>query len=125
VGNRFSAQIVSAAGESMREYLAGDGAVLADDGVAHHYYFLARRFEAGAARIPLIIPRQNRQVAAQVSAAGTERISVAGQSVDAHKLNVAPTGAPARTVWVDAQGRVLRLEIASSDFVAQRVEAPK
>ena len=125
VGSRFSAQIVSAAGESMREYLAGDGAVLADEGVAHHYYFLAKRLDAGATRIPIIIPRQNRQVTAQVSAAGSERIAVAGQSIDARKINVAPAGGTARTVWVDAEGRVLRLEIPGSDIVAQRVQAPK
>jgi hypothetical protein len=125
VGSRFSAQIVSPAGESMREYLAGDGAILADDGVAHHYYFLARRLEAGPLRIPIIIPRQNRQVTAQVTVVGTERIAVGGQTLDARKLNVAPTGGPVRSVWVDTQGRVLRLEIPSSDLVAQRVAAPK
>ena len=125
VGSRFSAQIVSPAGESMREYLAGEGAVLADDGVAHHYYFLARRLEGGAARVPIIIPRQNRQVTAQVSVLGNERISVGGQQIEARKLTVAPAGTPARTVWVDAQGRVLRVEIGGSDFVAQRIEAPK
>ena len=123
VGSRFSAQIVSPAGESMREYLAGDGAVLADDGVAHHYYFLARRLENGPVRIPIIIPRQNRQVTAQVTVVGNERIAVGGQSLDARKLNVAPAGGPARSVWIDTLGRVLRLEIGS--FIAQRVAAPK
>jgi hypothetical protein len=40
-GNRFRAQVVSATGETMREYLIGDGAVVLDDGVAHHHYFIA------------------------------------------------------------------------------------
>jgi hypothetical protein len=43
VGGRFSAKIISPAGEQMREYLASDGAIVADEGVAHHYYFLARQ----------------------------------------------------------------------------------
>jgi hypothetical protein len=125
VGSRFSAQIVSPAGESMREYLAGEGAVLIDEGVAHHYYFLARRVEAGVLRIPVIIPRQNRQLTAQVAVGGSERIAVAGRSLDARKLTVTPAGAGERLVWVDAEGRVLRVEIPSANFVAQRVEPPK
>ena len=125
VGSRFSAQIVSPAGESMREYLAGEGAVLIDDGVAHQYYFLARRLTGDAARIPVIIPRQNRQVSAQVSGAGSETLTIGTQKVAARKLTVAPAGLPVRTVWVDDQGRVLRLEISGSGFVAQRVAAPR
>ncbi|HEX6560023.1 MAG TPA: hypothetical protein VF021_11190 [Longimicrobiales bacterium] len=125
VGGRFSAQIVSSAGESMREYLAGDGAVLADDGVAHHYYFLARRVQGGSARVPVIIPRQNRQVIAQVTAAGSESLTVGGKTLAARKLSITPAGTPERLVWVDTEGRVLRLEIPSSGFVAARVEAPR
>lgn len=125
VGSRFSAQIVSPAGESMREYLAGEGAVLAEDGVAHHYYFLARRVEGGATRIPVIIPRQSRQVTAQIAVTGSERVTVDGESLEAKKISIAPAGGQSRFVWVDAQGRVLRMEIPASNFVAARVDAPK
>jgi hypothetical protein len=125
VGSRFSAQIVSPAGEAMREYLAGDGAVLIDEGVAHHYYFLARRLEATSARIPVIIPRQNRQVSAQVNAGAVEKIDVGGQSIEARKLTVTPANGTLRNVWVDVLGRVLRLEIPSSGLIAQRLDAPK
>ncbi|HET6765671.1 MAG TPA: hypothetical protein VFH27_18455, partial [Longimicrobiaceae bacterium] len=51
---RFSAKIVTGAGEQLREYVVSSGALVLDDGVAHHYYFLAQR---GAARVPVIIPR--------------------------------------------------------------------
>lgn len=125
VGGRFSAQIVSPAGESMREYLAGEGAILADDGVAHHYYFMARRLEAGVTRIPVIIPRQSRQVTAQVAVVGPERITVDGQAVEARKISVTPAGGEQRMIWVDAEGRVLRMEIPASRFVAVRAELPK
>lgn len=125
VGNRFSAQIVSPAGESMREYLAGEGAVLVEDGVAHHYYFLARRVEGGALRVPVIIPRQSRQVTAQVAVAGSDRVTVGGESLEAKKISVTPASGQQRFVWVDAQGRVLRMEIPASNFVAARVDAPK
>ena len=125
VGSRFSAQIVSPAGESMREYLAGEGAVLVDEGVAHHYFFIARRLEGASARVPVIIPRQNRQVTAQVTLVGTESLTVGGAAVQARKLSVAAGTSAPSTVWVDSEGRVLRLEIPGTAFVAQRVEAPK
>ncbi|MGQ0560477.1 MAG: hypothetical protein ACT443_01230 [Gemmatimonadota bacterium] len=124
VGSRFSAQIVSPAGESMREYLAGEGAVLADEGVAHHYYFLARRLEGASARIPVIIPRQSRQVSADVTAAGRESLTIGGEAVAARRITVTPTGGQTRTVWVDAQNRVLKLEIPAAGFVATRTAAP-
>jgi hypothetical protein len=125
VGGRFSAQIVSPAGEMMREYLAGDGAVVADEGVAHQYYFLARRADGKSARMPVIIPRLNRQVVAQVAFGGADKIAIAGRSFDAQKYNVTAAGTPAREVWTDSEGRVLRLEIPERRFVAQRVAAPK
>ena len=66
-GGRFSARIISPAGEMMREYLAGEGAVIVDEGVAHQYYFIAQRLDAGSFTVPLIIPRQSRQVSASVT----------------------------------------------------------
>lgn len=122
-GNRFRATIVSSAGETMREYLAGDGAVILDDGVAHHYYFLAEVPERGE-RVPVIIPRQSRQVVSTVTSAGTESISVAGSTVSARRLRVEPNGLTPRTVWVDSQNRVLRLEIPADGFVAERTALP-
>jgi hypothetical protein len=109
VGNRFSAQITSPAGESMREYLAGDGAVILDEGVAHHYFFLARRVANGTSHIPVIIPRQNKQVTAEVS-------------TDGNKLTVKIAGMPDRIVQMDEKGHVVRVEIPATGFVAQRVE---
>jgi hypothetical protein len=124
VGGRFSAQIVSPAGEMMREYLAGDGAVVADEGVAHQYYFLARRADARSARVPVIIPRLNRQVVAQVAFGGADKIAIAGRSYEAQKYTISAAGTPTREVWTDAEGRVLRLEVPERKFVAQRVAAP-
>jgi hypothetical protein len=122
-GNRFRAQIVSPAGETMREYLISDGVVILDDGVAHQHYFLAVRPQ-GAAQVTLIIPRQNRQVTATVTDAGTETLRIGGQDVRARRINVQPAGLSARTLWADDQGRVLRLSIPDDGFLAERTAAP-
>lgn len=123
-GGRFSARIISPAGEMMREYLAGEGAVIVDEGVAHQYYFIAQRLESASFTVPLIIPRQSRQVSAAVSVGASETITIGGVSLAARRLEVRPTGLPDRSVWVDSQGRVLRLEIAGRGMTAERMAPP-
>ncbi len=123
-GGRFSARIVSPAGEMMREYLASDGAVVVDDGLVHQYYFLAQRAGGASTRVALLIPREDRQVVATVTAAGTQPIDGAGHRVDARLLRVSGAGLPERQLWIDPQGRVLRLSIPSRGFVATRTTLP-
>jgi hypothetical protein len=125
VGGRFSARIVSADGENTREYLVSEGAVLADDGVAHHHYFIARRVTGSSARIPLLVPREGRQVWAEVSAVDEQAVTAAGATVTARLLVIRPEGAPERRVWVDGSDRVLRLEIPERSYVAERVALPR
>ena len=124
VGGRFSARIVRPSGEQMREYLVSDGAVIADEGVAHQYYFLAQRVGSEGGRIPLVLPRSSRQVWAEVSVASPESIQVAGRTVQARRLDIAPEGGAAARVWIDGEGRVLRVAIPANDFVAERTAVP-
>jgi hypothetical protein len=123
-GSRASARTVSTAGETMREYIVSDGAVLLDDGVAHHYYFIAQRAAAGATSTPIVVPRESRQIQATIESGGSETISAGGQNVQARKLVVTPAGGDPRSVWVDGQGRVLRVEIEARQYVAVRTALP-
>ncbi|HET6230541.1 MAG TPA: hypothetical protein VFE05_10775, partial [Longimicrobiaceae bacterium] len=79
VGNgRFSEKTVTASGEQLHEYVASAGAVVLDEGVAHHYYFIAQR---GPGRIPVLIPRENRQALATVTNRGEESVEINGKRV--------------------------------------------
>jgi hypothetical protein len=120
---RFTARIVSPTGEQMREYVASSGAVILDDGVAHHYHFLARRVRNG--RVPVIIPRENRQVMVSVTDHGEEAVTVAGSTVSLFRLTVQPDGGDERRVWVDALNRVIRVEIPATRYVAVRTAVPR
>ncbi|MBI4546006.1 MAG: hypothetical protein HY703_12470 [Gemmatimonadetes bacterium] len=125
VGGRFSAKILSPAGEMMREYLASDGAVLVDEGVAHHYYFLAQRLGDGKAqRVPLLIPRQSRQVMAQVTSRSVGPLDLEGSAVEARHLVIDLPDGVTHHVWVDRAGRVLRLEIPARAYRAVRTTPP-
>lgn len=121
-GGRFSARIVTPAGEQLREYLASSGATVLDDGLAHHYYFLARRVRNG--RVPIIIPRDNRQVLATVSDLGEERVRIGDTTATLYHLVVRPDNGEERHVWVDALNRVIKVEIPARDYVAVRTEVP-
>jgi hypothetical protein len=120
---RVSARIATPSGEQMREYVASDGATVLDDGVAHHYYFLARRMRNG--RVPVIIPRENRQVMATVRDAGEESVTVGEAVVPLYRLEVQPDGGDLRHVWLDDLGRVIRVEIPSRGYVAVRSRLPE
>lgn len=120
---RFSARIVSPSGEQLREYLASSGAVVLDDGVAHHYYFLARRVRNGT--IPIIIPRENRQVMATVTDRGEEAVQIGDRTVNLFHLVVQPQNGDERHVWLDALNRVIRVEIPANDYVAVRTSIPE
>ena len=119
---RFSARIVTPTGEELREYLASNGATVLDDGVAHHYYFLARRVRSG--RIPIIIPRENRQVMATVTSAGEERVQIGSTTANLYHLVIRPDGGEERHVWVDALSRVIKVEIPARDYAAVRTVLP-
>lgn len=122
-GGRFSAKIVTPSGEQLREYVASNGAVVLDEGVAHHYYFLAQRTHQG--RVPVIVPRENRQVIATVSSRGEETVQVNGTTATLFHLVVQPQGGDEHHVWVDALNRVVRVEIPARGWRAERTEVPR
>lgn len=122
-GGRFSAKIVTPSGEQLREYVASNGAVVLDQGVAHHYYFLAQRTHQG--RVPVIVPRENRQVIATVTSRGEERTRVGGTEATLFHLVVQPQGGDEHHVWVDALNRVMRVEIPARAWRAERTQIPR
>jgi hypothetical protein len=123
-GRRVTARVVSSAGENLREYLVSEGAEVIDESVAHQHYFLARRVRNGETRIPVISPRQGKQHFVQVEFAGEETLTIGGQAISARKLMLRPEQGDPRTIWTDAEDRILRLEIPASRLVAERTAPP-
>ncbi|HEU0012410.1 MAG TPA: hypothetical protein VFQ45_01935 [Longimicrobium sp.] len=122
-GGRFSAKIVTPTGEQLREYVASSGAVVLDEGIAHHYYFLAQRTHSG--RVPVIIPRENRQVMATVTSRGEESTAVNGATATLFHLVVQPAGGDEHHVWVDALNRVVKVEVPARRYLAVRTQVPR
>jgi hypothetical protein len=122
-GGRVSAKIVTGAGEQLREYVASAGAVVLDDAVAHHFYFLAQRTHSG--RVPVIVPRESRQVMATVTSRGEEPIEVAGTTARLAHLVVQPQGGEQADVWVDDLNRVIRVDVPGRQYRAVRTALPR
>ncbi|MDQ6885962.1 MAG: hypothetical protein M3068_01575 [Gemmatimonadota bacterium] len=119
---RFSAQTKTPGGESSREYPIADAAVVLDDDVFHHYYFLALALRASD--IPIVVPHRNAQLFVHVEKRGIERIEVGGISVEATHLVITSHERGARDFWVDGQGRVLKVSLGDQDIVATRDDPP-
>jgi hypothetical protein len=122
-GGRVSARILTPTGEQLREYVASNGAVVLEDPVAHHYYFLAQRAHQG--RVPMIVPRDNRQVMATVVNRGETRVRIGDADLLLYHLVVQPAGGVERHVWVDALNRVIRLDIPARAYRAERTRIPR
>lgn len=120
---RFSAITRTPRGESAREYLVTDGALILDDEVYHQYFFVARASHAGA--VPVVIPRRNAQVMMRVDDAGNGTVTIAGQALAARHLVLREPSGARRELWVDAQGRVLRVELPAQGIVATRDDPPR
>lgn len=120
---RFSAVTRTPRGESAREYLVTDGALILDDEVYHQYFFVARAAAAG--RVPVVIPRRNAQVMMRVEDTGGATAVVGGRTLPARHLVLHEPGGARRELWIDAQGRVLRIELPAQGLVATRDDPPR
>ena len=123
-GGRFSAQLKTAKGESSKEYIVSDGALILNDDVFHQYYFLVQRARGGSATIPVVIPRRNTQETMRIQSGANEQVRVGTSSVEARHFTIQePTGAT-RQVWADAQGRILKVQL-DGNITATRDELPR
>lgn len=122
-GRRFQATLRTPEGEELREYRASPSAVVLEEEVAHHYHFLASRVSGETTSVPALVPRTAEQLRLQITDAGTERTSIAGRMIQARHL-VIQAGGETRDLWVDTQGRVLRIVDRATGFRAERRNAP-
>jgi hypothetical protein len=123
-GGRYVSRVRSERGEREREYRAASGTVLLDAGVAHQYYFVVQRMTDGSITLPAISPREGRQYELRVTTVTpSTTVELAQGSVRARHLRIEGDG---RTVelWVDEEGRVLRVEDPDRGYTAIRAAAP-
>jgi hypothetical protein len=124
-GGRFSAQLKNAKGESSKEYIVSDGALILDDDIFHQYYFLVQRARGGAATIPVVIPRRNTQETMRIQPGANEQVRVGTTSVEARHYTIQEPGGGTRQLWADSQGRILKVQLDATNITATRDELPR
>jgi hypothetical protein len=124
VGGRLTATSSNQRGdESMHDYRLSPGhSVILEDGIVHQLYFVPLGKRLGT--VEAIAPRESRTGHLALSSPGLEPIQVAGRTINATHYTLGD-GAARRDFWVDAGGRLLRMEMPSRQLVAVREEPPR
>lgn len=109
--------------ESMKDFpLQPGGTLILDDGLLHQLYFVAAIKRAGA--IHLIRPRTGHHEVGTLTGRGLEPVAIGGRSVTATHYSLV-FGSTTLEFWVDAEGRVLRVEVPAEGITAVREELPR
>jgi hypothetical protein len=122
-GNRLLFQSRNRAGDvSTREVLMGPGVVVTDDEALATAFLVVR---GGPRTASLVAPRTGERTTIQVRFEGdplAESIDIGGKATPAKHLSFGE-GAARRDVWLDAGGRLLRVQ--AGPLVATRSQPPK
>ena len=120
---RLTSMASSQAGdESMREYPVTAGRTLVfEPSLLHLLYFAVLGKAPGTYQV--IEPRSARTLSATLSAKGMEPVEIAGRTVTATHYTLA-MGPARHEFWVDAQGRLLRVE-GGDGLSATREDLPR
>jgi hypothetical protein len=116
---RFLSKVISSEGEQLREFRAGPGSVVLDEEVAHHHFLLTPFLDEGPVSLTVLSPSGGRQQRMTLTSLGMAEIRVGATPVSARHFRL-EGGPMSREIWFDDQGRVLRVEIPSLGFVADR-----
>lgn len=123
-GRRLSALSLSARGnESLRELPIKPGETfLLDDELLHQMYFVALLRREG--EVELVGARTGRRSRGVVQAHGLEPLAIGGRSLTGTHYSLT-NGSIRRDFWVDAQGRLLRVDVPGQGLSAVREEPPR
>lgn len=119
---RFSVLSSTTGGESAREYVLENGALLMEEEVFLHFFFVP--LASGISSVSVIVPRSAQQTAFTVASRGEESVEIAGVKVAGRRFTISSNGLQ-RDVWVDALGRLLKVSIPERELVALRDDPPR
>lgn len=122
VGRRLVARSRSAAGEAQQEYRASDRTVILEPRVVLLYYFLQPWVDAEDRRLTVLDPRTGSQETLTLSPVDTRSVRVGRRTVEARHL-LLENGSVSIQLWLDGEGRVLRVDIPDQGFRAERLPA--
>jgi hypothetical protein len=120
---RFSVVVQTRAGESARDYLLSNGALLLDEDVFHQFFFVSHL--TSHTNIIAIDPRNSTQTTYTLADRGTETVTIGRQSQPARHFALVAASGATKDVWVDGTGRLLKVALPDRNLVAVRDESPR
>jgi hypothetical protein len=120
---RFSVLVQTKGGESAREYVLNNGALLIDDNVFHQFYFVP--VAVGHDHLLVISPRSNEQERFEVADLGADTLKISGRAIGARHHVLRGSDGQSREIWVDGQGRLLKVALPAKGLVALRDDLPR
>ncbi len=119
-GRRYLATIRSDEGAEDREFQAHIDTRVLERHVAHHYYFLRDLRPERA--VHTLEPRTRLQGLITAREPVQEMIRLGPNEIQARRIDFTTDTGEIRTIWYDRQGRVLRVHIASLEYLAERTD---
>ncbi|HYC51918.1 MAG TPA: DUF6134 family protein [Gemmatimonadaceae bacterium] len=119
---RFSVLAQTRTGESAREYVIDNGALVIDEDVFIHFFFVG--LAAHHPQVIVISPRSAQQARHQVQGRGQETLDIGGRTIAARRFTLTG-GSGSRDVWVDDRGRLLKVAFAGDGLIALRDDPPR
>jgi hypothetical protein len=116
--HRITIRVASAAGEAAREYPGGSKSLVVDERVLALFALVAR---VDVGTVTVFGPPPGGRRTASLTDVGQDRFP--GSSRPLRHL-VLRSGEDVVDVWLDSQGRLIRVAIPSRDLVAERVTQP-
>ncbi len=117
---RYVATIRSNRGAEDREFQAHTDTRVLELQVAHHYYFL--RDLRSERTVHTLEPRTSTQGLITARESSQVTIRLGRNQIQAKRVIFTTDGGVNQTVWYDRQGRVLRVEIPSQGYIAERTD---
>lgn len=119
---RFTVVVQTRTGEGSREYVLTNGALLVDNDVIHQFHFVGL---ALAAHYDVIAPRSTGKSRLTLEARGAETLDIGRSRVESRRFALLDAGGSAREIWLDRQGRLLKVALPDRSLVAVRDEPPR
>lgn len=122
-GNRLRLQTTSKEGNRSQQFVAAPRMAILEPGVAHEYYLLFREHAALGSgsdwSTPVIVPSLGERASVQVQTLGPDHVQAAGEERSATRYRVTLDREQIQ-VWLDDQGRVLRVSRPDRQWTATR-----
>lgn len=124
--DRFRLIVRSPRGERIQQFLPGRSWAILEERVAHLYYFVARLLTDSEEReITAIVPHDRREITLRLEDRGRATTRVSGRQLELRHLVIQGPGDSQRHVWLDDEGRLMKVEIPDAGWSAQRSDPPE